>query len=122
MNAQTEKPQEKQAQRVSYLTPPANILETEDGYVLEAEMPGVAKEGLEVIVENGQLHLIGRRAPLEARGRELVRESTRLDFRRTFDLGPSIDTQRISAKIEQGLLLLQLPKAESVKPRKIDIL
>jgi HSP20 family protein len=109
------------ANRVSYLTPLANILETKDGYVLEAEMPGVNKEGLEITVENGELTIFGRRATVETRGREVYRESRAQDYRRAFELDPSIDTTKISAKIDQGVLTLQLPKAEAVKPRKIAV-
>ncbi len=108
-------------QRVSYLTPLANILETEDGYVLEAEMPGVNKDGLEVTVENRELTIIGRRAGAERGGREVYRESPASDYRRTFELDPSIDTTKVTAKMEQGLLTLHLPKAEVVKPRKIAV-
>lgn len=107
--------------RVNYLTPLANILESKDGYVLEAEMPGVNKDGLEITVENGELTIVGRRAAVEARGRELYRESRATDFRRSFELDPSIDTTKISAKIDQGVLTLSLPKAEAVKPRKIAV-
>ncbi len=107
------------ANRVSYLTPLANILETKEAYVLEAEMPGVTKEGLEVSVENGELTIVGRRATAAPQGQALYRESRGFDFRRTFEIDPSIDATRISAKLDQGVLTLMLPKAESVKPRKI---
>jgi len=109
------------ANRVNYLTPLANIAESKDGYVLEAEMPGVSKDGLEITVENGELTIVGHRAAVETRGRELYRESRATDYRRSFELDPSIDTAKISAKIEQGVLTLQLPKAEAVKPRKITV-
>lgn len=108
-------------QRVSYLTPLANVLETKDAYVLEAEMPGVAKDGLEVTVENGELTIIGHRAGLFAQGRALHRESRGLDYRRVFEIDPAIDTAHIGAKLDQGVLTLTLPKAESVKPRKIAV-
>jgi len=127
MNTTLNKPESQQTgaqngtSRVNYLTPLANILETKDGYVLEAEMPGVNKDGLEITVENGELTLIGRRAPVENRGREVYRESRAFDYRRTFELDPSIDTAGITAKIDQGVLKLQLPKAEAVKPRKIAV-
>ena len=107
--------------RVQFLTPLANILETKDGYVLEAEMPGVNKDGLEVSVENGELTISGRRAAVEIPGREIYRESRAFDYRRTFELDPSIDAAKISAKIDQGVLTLHLPKVESVKPRKIEV-
>jgi HSP20 family protein len=108
-------------QRLTFVTPVANILETADGYLLEAEMPGVAKDGLEVTVENGELVLLGRRADKNLPGTALYRESRPLDYRRVFDLDPSIDTTRITAKMEQGILTLTLPKAEEVKPRRITV-
>lgn len=110
-----------QTQRVSYLTPLANISETKDGYLLEAEMPGVGKDGLDVTVENGQLVIVGRRNTAPPKGRELFRESRVADYRRVFELDPSIDTARITATMDQGVLKLHLPKAESVKPRKISV-
>jgi len=115
------RPASEPSQRVSYLTPPADILETQDGYVLEADMPGVTKEGLEVVVENGELVITGRVRREEPKGRLLVRESRGLDYRRVFELDPSINLEQISAKIEQGRLTMHLPKAESVKPRKIEV-
>ena len=108
-------------QRIAFVTPVANILETTDGYLLEAEMPGVTRDGLEVTVENGELVLIGHRADKETIGTALYRESRPLDYRRVFDLDPSIDTSKITAKMEQGMLKLTLPKAEEVKPRRIEV-
>jgi HSP20 family protein len=108
-------------QRVAYATPPANILETNEGYLLEAEMPGVAKDGIEVTVENGELVILGRRGDKDLPGTALYRESRPLDYRRVFDLDPSIDTSKITARMEQGVLFLTLPKAEEVKPRRIQV-
>ena len=105
--------------RLSYLTPLANILETVDGYVLEAEMPGVNKDGLQITVENGELVILGRRTAYESPGTQLYGETRPVDYRRAFEIDPSIDSARISAKMEQGVLTLTLPKAEAVKPRKI---
>ena len=106
---------------MSYVTPVANILETGDGYILEAEMPGVTKDGIEVTVENGELVIVGRRMDKELPGTALWRESRPLDYRRVFDLDPSIDTGKITAKMEQGILSLTLPKAEQVKPHRIKV-
>jgi len=119
---QTEnRPQAETTPRVSFVTPLANILETPDGYILEAEMPGVTKDGVEVLVENGELTLIGHRATFETKGRELFRESRWSDYRRVFELDPSIDMEHVTAKIDQGVLKVHLPKSENVKPRKIEI-
>jgi HSP20 family protein len=105
--------------RVNYLTPLANILETADGYRLEAEMPGVNKGGLEITVENGELVILGRRTAYESPGTQLYGESRPVDYRRVFEIDPSIDSARITATMEHGVLTLTLPKAEAVKPRKI---
>lgn len=107
--------------RASYVTPLANILETKDAYVLEAEMPGVGKDGLEVTVENGQLTILGHRSNYTTGGATLHRESREHDYRRVFEIDSSIDASRIHAKIDQGVLTLTLPKAETVKPRKISV-
>jgi HSP20 family protein len=109
------------AERVNYLTPVANILDTAEGYLLQAEMPGVGKDGLEVTVEQDELVIVGRRAATAQPGTALYRESRPLDFRRVFDLDPSIDASRITAKMDQGVLTLTLPKAEQVKPRRIEV-
>ena len=127
MNATLNNPETQRAangngsNRVNYVTPLANILETKDGYVLEAEMPGVNKDGLDITVENGELTIVGRRAASEPRGREVYRESRAFNYRRTFELDPSIDTSKVTAHLEQGVLTLHLPKAEAVKPRKIAV-
>jgi len=104
-----------------FATPVVDIESTPEGYVLQAEMPGVNKEGIEVTVENGDLILSGRRLPLEVSGELVHRESRPNDFRRVYELDPSIDTGRISARIENGVLTVNLPKAESVKPRRIEL-
>jgi HSP20 family protein len=108
-------------QRVSYLAPLANIVETTDGYVIQAELPGVDKTGVSVTVENGELTIVGTRAPRESEGQPLYREQRQKDYRRKFEIDSSIDASRITAKIEQGLLTLTLPKSESVKPRTIAV-
>jgi HSP20 family protein len=95
-----------------FVTPEVNIFETKDGYVLEAEMPGVNKEAVEITLEGNELTIIGRRHN-ESAGEALLRESRNVDFRRVFELDPAIDGGKISAKMEQGVLTLTLPKSES---------
>jgi HSP20 family protein len=104
----------------AYVSPKVNITENKNGYVLEAEMPGVAKEGLEISVEENELTITGRRQPGPT-ANLLYRESHPADYRRVFELDPSIETGKISAQIDQGILTLTLPKAEKVKPRRITV-
>jgi HSP20 family protein len=104
-----------------FIAPAATVLENADGYTLEVEMPGVSKENLEMWVENNELTILGRRSMPAMEGTLIHRESRPENFRRTFELDPSIDAEKISAKIEQGVVTLTLPKAEQVKPRKITV-
>ena len=104
-----------------YVTPPVNICETQDGYVLQAEMPGVNKEGLEITLEGNEIAILGHRRVEHPVGQTLFQESYQTDFRRVFELDPAIDTSKISARMDQGVLTLTLPKSEKVKPRKITV-
>src|SRR5262245_33912965 len=108
-------------QRVEYFAPAVNLHQDADGFTLEVEMPGVGKQGVEVTVEDGKLILGGHRTSASDFGRSVYRERKAGDYRRVFDLDPSIDATRISAHMEQGLLTVQLPKTEAVKPRKITV-
>jgi HSP20 family protein len=122
MNTLTRETRESdRSQAEQFITPPASVTEIADGYMLEIEMPGVKKEGLEISVENNELTIIGRRSLPAVEGTLVHRESRSENFRRAFELDPSIDANKISAKIDQGLVTLTLPKSEHVKPRKITV-
>jgi HSP20 family protein len=116
-----QKPGQQPAEQTAYVAPYADIQSTNLGYVLHAEMPGVNRDGIEVSVEDGNLVLIGRRQPLSVSGEPLHRETRRLAYRRVYELDPSIDANKISARIEQGILTVNLPKAETLKPRRITL-
>ncbi len=105
-----------------FLSPAVDIYETKEAYVLEAEMPGVQRDGLDIMLEGNVLSFTGRRADTRPQGTDLVyRESSEADFQRVFELDPSIDSARIDARMDQGVLTLTLPKTEKVKPRKITV-
>lgn len=114
-------PQNVEARPVEYAAPEVNIFETEEGYVLQAEMPGVTKDGLEILLEGSQITLVGHPQDTAPPGEVLFRESHRRDFRRVFELDPAIDARKISARMDQGVLTLTLPKSEEVKPRRIKV-
>lgn len=105
----------------AFVAPEVNIFETKDGYVLQAEMPGVSKEGLEITLEGNELTITGNRHVEGLPGQALFRESQEVGYRRVFELDPAIDTAKVSARMEQGVLTLTLPKSERVKPRKISV-
>jgi len=112
---------ESQGAERRYLAPDVNIFETKDEYILEAEMPGVPKDGVEITLEGNVLTLVGHRSDQTPGGEAVYRESRPLDCRRVFELDPAIDAQKINARVDQGVLTLTLPKAERVKPRKIAV-
>ena len=121
MNAVADKKNNNVMTESPYVAPEVNIYENPEGYVLQAEMPGVSKEGLEIVLEGNTLVLVGRRQEQVITGTALYRETRAVNFRRVFELDPAIDTNRISAEMRQGLLILTLPKAERAKPRKVEI-
>jgi HSP20 family protein len=98
-----------------FVTPLADVESTKDGYTIHAEMPGVDKSGLEITVNNGELTILGHRHTEDPASQPVYREI------RQNELDPAIDTDGIAARIEQGVLTLTLPKAQSVKPRKITV-
>ena len=103
-------------------TPALDIHESDNGLVLEADLPGVPPDQLEVRVENNVLNIYGRvkwNIPDDA---ELVYEEVRPgDFFRSFILSEVVDTERIQADFNNGVLRLTLPRAERAKPRKIEV-
>ena len=107
-------------ERIRYISPAVAIYEDADGYTIEAEMPGVPKEGLNVTVHNGELVFSGAKA-LRTTGTRLYGESVRAEYRRVFDLDPAVDADKITARFDQGMLVLRLPKAQDKKPRQISV-
>jgi HSP20 family protein len=103
-----------------YITPPVDIYETEDGLLVKADLPGVAKEGLDVRVENSLL-TIRCKAAHAAPGDPVYQEYELVNFFRQFELNERVDQSKISAELKHGVLTLTLPKAEEVKPRQIEV-
>jgi HSP20 family protein len=85
------------------------------------KMPGVNKDGLEITVEGNEFTIIVRRHSELPEGELFYCESSLADFRRVFEPGPDVDTSKINAKLEQGVLTLRLPKSEKAKPKKIEV-
>lgn len=104
-----------------FVMPPANISATNNEYVVAIDMPGVDKEGLEITVEGNELTIIGRRKSDLPEGEACYCESPQADYRRMFELGPDVDTSKISAEMQQGVLKLHLLKSEKAKPKRIDV-
>ena len=118
---QPSRPERAATDHASFLVPAVDIVETHDAYVLESDMPGVNKDGLEILLEANELTIIGHRANFPSDAECVYRESKPAHFRRVFELDPAVDVDKIDARMEQGVLKLTLPKSERVKPRKITV-
>jgi HSP20 family protein len=104
-----------------FIAPPVNIRETKDAIIVEAEMPGVEKSGLEVSVNADELVIVGRKAKVPEAGNPLWKEIPKDDFRRVFSLGDHVNRSDITASFDSGILSLRLGKAEDIKPKKIEV-
>ena len=103
--------------------PSCDIIENPEELLLVAEVPGVAADGIDIDFERGRLTLTARVAPRQEKSvNYLLREYEVGDFRRTFEVSESIDPAKISAEVKNGVLTVHLPKAESIKPRKIAVM
>lgn len=98
------------------------INETDEAYELHVFLPGVTKEGLELSLEKGEISIVARREWKKPEGwTPLYREIRTADFALTFRHDNTFDPERVRAEIKDGVLRVTLPKAEAVKPRKIQV-
>ena len=103
--------------------PSVDIKETDEGFVISAELPGLDKEDINVSVEDGVLTISGERKferDEEKENYHLV-ESSYGKFTRSFRLGDKVDHESIVAKMDKGILQVTLNKAPEVKPKQIEV-
>ncbi|MBA3848520.1 MAG: Hsp20/alpha crystallin family protein [Opitutus sp.] len=112
-----------EARRSEFTLKPAyDLQETAEAWGLVVQLPGVAKDGLELTVEEGLVRLVGRRAWRKPEGwTQLYRESVDAAFELELTHDNSIDPDKIVAELKDGVLRVSLPKTEAVKPRKIAV-
>jgi HSP20 family protein len=102
-------------------SPSVDIFETEDALTLLADLPGVKKESLDIDLEDRKLTITGLVDTVDSRLRAVYSEYGIGGFTRSFELGDTINRKGISASLKDGVLTLVLPKADRLKPRKIDV-
>jgi len=104
------------------LVPPVDIYETENEFVIKAEMPGVKKDAVDITLEKNELEINGKvngNFPDEKNIK--YTEFGLYNYHRKFNVGDVIDNNKLTASLENGILTLNLPKKEEVKPRKIEV-
>lgn len=103
--------------------PAVDVLEENDTIVVRAEVPGIRKEDINISFENGVLTLEGKRDfEAESKDRNYHRvERSYGRFVRSFTLPRTVDSDRIAASYDDGVLEVTLPKKEEAKPRRIEI-
>jgi len=104
---------------VRYVTPPVDILESDEGLTIRADVPGLDEKILEISVDQGVLTIEGK--AVFGNGDLLWREYAMDGYWRQFQLPDTFDASKAKASIKNGVLTLTLPKAEAAKPRKIAI-
>lgn len=100
--------------------PLVDIYENEEAILLHADMPGVAKDKIEVNIDQGKLTLTGVRE-LQQDGAVQWDEIGEVEYQRTFSVPQTIDTGKVEAEFKDGVLRLVLPKSVSAKPRLVTI-
>ena len=106
--------------RVTGFSPPVDVHETEEEYLVKIDVPGVKSEDVSVEVNDNVLSISGSRAPDETGSAQLV-ERPYGTFARTLTLPQGVDSDSIEAGYHDGVLELRIPKPAERKPKKITI-
>ena len=124
---QVQKKQEvEKKQETTYPTrlfqPVADIFETDEDLTVVLEMPGVGKDTVDVGLDNGVLTVSGRIDFSKYEGLQPVYTEYNIgNYQRSFRLSNTIDQDKISAELKDGVMTLSLPKAETAKPKRIPV-
>ena len=111
-----------QATSEQTIRPAVDIFEDDSGITVQADMPGVSKEHLEVRIDGDTLSVEGEAAISMPEGMEPVYADVRSTrYQRSFTLSRELDTDKIDANLRDGVLTLRIPKREEHKPRKIEV-
>ncbi len=104
------------------IRPPVDIFEDSTGITLQADMPGVSKELLNVHIENDTLSIEGKAQLQMPEGMEALYADVRsTQYQRSFSLSKELAGDKIEANLKDGVLTLRIPKREKFQPRKIEV-
>jgi HSP20 family protein len=109
-------------EQATYFAPLVDIIENNDAFLFQADLPGVKAGDVDVNYENGVLTIEGKVQPRQSGGQGYVWQEYGVGhFYRQFSLNTPVDPDGIKAELKNGVLELYVPKAESAKTRKIEI-
>ena len=102
---------------------PVNLWEDDDAVYLEAELPGFTKDQIDITIEQGTLQISAQRddQTQQPNGSPILNERTHSRYFRSFGLPAAVQEDQVSARCENGILHLTLPKRPEVKPRRIKV-
>lgn len=101
---------------------PVDIYETDDEFVLVGDLPGVAKDRLNIRITENELVIAGEvRVELPHGETPVIWETNGASYRRSFTLSDAVDREKVKADLKNGVLTVRLAKSERIKPRKIEI-
>jgi len=104
------------------IVPPVDIIEDAAGITLKADLPGVARDRLDVRVESGHLLIDADiSVPVPERLSVVYAEARGAHYRRSFALSNELDSQRVEANLKDGVLSIRIPRTEAARPRRIEV-
>ncbi len=111
--SQTQVAKAEKTEKLYHVQPAVDVLESEEAFLLLADLPGVDVSKVDLSIEKGQIQLKARREATEI--------TPAVQYERRFLVPREIDANQIHASMNRGVLTLQLPKAAAPKPRRIEI-
>jgi HSP20 family protein len=113
---------DKQQEQEQAILPAVDIFETEAGITVQADMPGVSRDRLDVQIDSDTLSIEGRAVIPMPGGMDAIHADIRSTrYQRSFSLSRELDTDRIEAGLKDGVLTLRIPKRQEHRPRRIEV-
>jgi len=102
-------------------SPRVDIYENDEAVILEADLPGVSKENVNITLEQNELKINGHVNKLPENWKLIHREGSHIDFERVFRITKDIDCDGITAEMNAGVLKVRLAKVKKVLPKRIQV-
>ncbi|MFA6775741.1 MAG: Hsp20/alpha crystallin family protein [Sphaerochaetaceae bacterium] len=107
---------------VSLKFPPVDVYETDDAYMMQAELPGYEEKDIDLHIDNHVLHFKSEKHTEEDKHEKyLVRERYTRPFERSFSLPENVNEEAVSARFSDGVLTITIPKDRQIEPQKLDV-